>query len=361
MKASIQRNIGYAGQVFTVTDAAMTAGFGWIVSSIFIMKPVYAGALGALSYVLAFLPVVAFALYQRGYKPLAVFVMLIYVGGFGANFYSNYGLSASVFKGNIIAAQNANTTHSDVRERVKRLRKRVSDLTKAINFEGGVVLSDTKQKVYFNSPNAYDELIAAYSVKRENEDKKRGGCGIKCEGFIADVANLKGAKANAEKRLAFIQERSQTRKELKTAEAIAKETPKTFSVAAGQSEYLARLWEGKLDPDKKVMDWALIYVAVGISLSVSVFAHLCNLICAMNLAGVREPEQAPPPQEARNPYLPDTRVHDGRPAAPQTTPQAGRDVYVLQSETIKQDDAGDALERALERVKARFNPEGARA
>ena len=144
---------------------------------------------------------------------------------------------------------------------------------------------------------------------------------------------------------------------MKAAEATAKETPKTFSVAAGQSEYLARLWEGKLDPDKKVMDWALIYVAVGISLSVSIFAHLCNLICAMNLAGVRENEPPQQPQEARNPYLPDTRMQDNRPVQPHTTPQAGREVYVLQSETVKSDDAGDALERALERVKQRFGPQ----
>jgi hypothetical protein len=355
MHASTQRSIKFAGHVFTITDAAMTAGFGWLVASSIYMKPVYFGALGALSYVLAFLPVVAFALYARGYKPLAAIVMIIYVGGFGANFFSNYGLSASVFKGNIIAADNANRRHSDARFRVSNLRDREAKAAARVDFRPKVVLSDTKQEVSFTNPKAYDALISAYQTKATNEDKKRGGCGVKCEGFKTDVANLIGAQKAAVDRVAAIIELKQIRSELDEAQKAADKTPKSYSIAANQSEYLARLFTQSLQPGDTVKDWTLIYVAVGISLLVSIFAHMCNLISALNLAGIQEePER---PAYARNGWLPDNRAAEGRPMQPEPAREGHEKVYVLQSETVKENHgiADEVLLNTLKRLDERFN------
>ena len=359
MHTSTQRSIRYAGHVFTFTDAAMTAGFGWLVASSAMLKPVYFGALGALSYTLAFLPVISLALYARGFRTLATIVMIIYVGGFGANFFSNYGLSASVFKGNIIAADNANQKHSDWRFRVKNLRERESKAAAQVDFRPSVTLSDTGQVVSFTNPAAYDNLIAAYEKKHYNEEHKRGGCGTKCEGFGTDVANLKGAQKSAIDRLGAIKELKQIRSELTLAQSKADKTPKEYSIAANQSEYLARLFTQTLEPGQVVKDWTLIYVAVGISLSVSIFAHLCNLISAMNLAG--ETERPPsPPMFAQNGWVTDQRAAEGRQVEPGTTAEEGRDkVYVLQSETVRGTDAKSAHElallRTLEQLDQRFN------
>lgn len=362
MHASTQRSIKFAGHVFTVTDAAMTAGFGWLVASSIYMKPVYFGALGALSYVLAFLPVVAFALAARGYKPLAVVVMIVYVGGFGANFFSNYGLSASVFKGNIIAADNANRRYSDARFRVANLREREAKAAARVDFRPKVILSDTLQEVTFTNPKAYEGLISAYQTKATNEEKDRGGCGTKCEGFKTDVANLIGAQKSAMDRTVAIAELKQIRSELSEAQKAADKTPKSYSIAANQSEYLARLFTQSLKPGETVKDWTLIYTAVGISLLVSIFAHLCNLISALNLAGIQQKPE--PTHYAPNGWLPDTRADDGRPVAPGTSPQEGRDkVYVLQSETVEKTGESnihhEALLRTLERLDQRFNIKGA--
>lgn len=352
MKASTQRNIARAGVVFTITDAAMTAGFGWLVASSFIMKPVYFGALGALSYVLAFLPVVAFALMARNYRSLAVLVLIIYAGGFGANFFSNYGLSAAVFKGNIIAADNANLLFDDARAKVIRLRKRDGELTAQINWKpkaGGEV---------WLAPKAYDDLIEGAKQKAEhgrNIFKRSKGCTdttVKSSEVVCQlIKSLRATKENAIARNGLIEERKQIRAELKEAEQIASTRPKEMSIAANQSEYLARLFTQSLDPEQQVKDWTLIYVAVGISLLVSIFAHLCNLISALNLADLSEPEE---PQYARNWQLPDRRSNPD----PSTTAQAGREVYVLQSETVRQEDASRALDmtlKALDMTQARLN------
>ena len=76
---------------------------------------VLAAGLGAISYTLAFLPVVAFACWVRGWKTVSALILIVYVGGFVGNFLSNYGLSAAIFKGEIVQAENKNQTHADRR------------------------------------------------------------------------------------------------------------------------------------------------------------------------------------------------------------------------------------------------------
>lgn len=110
----------------------------------------------------------------------------------------------------------------------------------------------------------------------------------------------------------------QTRQEIKQAEVIAEDRPEEVSVAASQAEYLARIFSLNLKPDGNTIDWTLMGTSVAISLFVSIFAHLCNLIPALNLANVRE-DDPPPSPVSRNPFLPDNR--------PGPAPQAAREAY----------------------------------
>ncbi len=351
--------------LFSLTDAGMTACYGWLVTTSMFMKPLYFGALGGLSFTLAFLPVVAAALFGVGtvsrgvrrwfFNSLGVLVVIIYAGGFGANFVSNYGLSSAVFEGNITQANNANLLFSDARSKVERLRKRDVELTSQINFKpkvgGGVWLA----------PEAYDKLASAAQLIRDNE-AKRGGCGPICEQKTQELVDIQAAKENAIARQAAIAERKQVRSELKEAEEQAAKKPEQVSVAAAQVNALATLFTQTLSPEKSTKDWTLIYVAVAISLAISIFAHLCNLVVALNLAKVEEePEQ---PKYAQNGWLPDNRASEGRPVTPGTSVQDGQQqVYVLQSETIRENGSSDmhtqALLNTLERLDQRFNLKGA--
>ncbi|HAF39540.1 MAG TPA: hypothetical protein DCG72_11195 [Gammaproteobacteria bacterium] len=350
--------------LFSLTDAGMTACYGWLVTTSMFMKPLYFGALGGLSFTLAFLPVVAAALFGVGtvsrgvrrwfFNSLALLVVIIYAGGFGANFVSNYGLSSAVFEGNITQANNANLLFSDARSKVERLRKRDLELTSQINFKpkvgGGVWLA----------PEAYDKLASAAQLIRDNE-AKRGGCGPICEQKTQELVDIQAAKENAIARQAAIAERKQIRSELKEAEEQAAKKPEQISVAAAQVNALATLFTQSLDPEKSTKDWTLIYVAVAISLAISVFAHLCNLVVALNLAKV---EDEPESQHARNGWLPDARAAEGRPVPAGTSVQDGQQqVYVLQSETIRENGSSNiqhqALLNTLKRLDERFNPKGA--
>jgi hypothetical protein len=285
MRPSVQKNISKAGKVFTVVDAGMTAGFGWLASSLFVMKPVLAGGLGALSYTLAFLPAVALACYVRGWRPFAFIIMAIYAGGFFGNFFSNYGLSAAIFKGNVIQAQNKNLAHEDARTKVKRLRAELKGYQAVIDAPGPWMTSKDAQA-------ALNRTVAA-----KEREGNRVRCGPKCEALDARARDLQLELGKAKAREDAIAGRKRVQGLLKAAEAEAGDKPKEISVAAAQAEYLARIFSLDLKPDGDTVDWTLMGTSVAISLFISIFAHLCNLIAALNLANIpdkQEPEDGGP-------------------------------------------------------------------
>ncbi|MGI9521254.1 MAG: hypothetical protein ACR2PG_06345 [Hyphomicrobiaceae bacterium] len=294
MQRATQTNIARAGLALTAIDAAMTASFGWMVASSSLMKPIYFGALGGLSTMLAFLPVVAAAMFGRRSIALSFLggvVVAIYIGGFVANFFSNYGLTAAIFKSDIVAADHANRSRADARAMVQRLRARDAELTRRIALKPAIG-PDVRL-----APEAYAKLIETARLIRDNE-ARRGGCGPLCEAKTKELKDLEAAQANAVDRLAMIAERRQVRRALADAEVAAASHPPAVSVAKHQAEALASLLTQRLDLDKSVTDWTLIYVAAGISVLVSVFAHLGNLVVALNLAGVSPPGQSLPKEIA---------------------------------------------------------------
>lgn len=350
MRASTQRNISRAGTVFTWVDAGMTAGFGYLAASTFIMKPILAAGLGALSFTLAFLPVVALACYARRWTMLAGIIMLIYAGGFLGNFFSNYGLSAAVMKGNIIEAQNLNLIHEDARTKVARLRAKDAQLAAAIGTPGAWMSAEDAQK-------ALDRTIAA-----RDREADRITCGPKCEALDARARELRLEVAKAKAREAAIADRERVQAELIEAEKAAADTPKHISVAANQAEYLARIFSLDLKPDGDTIDWTLIGTSIAISLFISIFAHLCNFVTALNLANIPDhPDHHDGPEHRK--WIASNPEHPPAPlplrSEPVVSPPSGRGgSSVSINMTGSTDDEAwrrsmEALDLALARVKAK--------
>ncbi len=315
MRKTTQRNIAKAGQVFTVVDATMTAGFGFLATTVYVMKPVLAGGLGAISYTLAFLPVVAVACLARGWRALAGLVLLIYVGGFAGNFFSNYGLTAALFKGEIVEAANKNRTFEDRRASIERLKSQRAEKQRQIEFAQ-----------HLGTPEGIEKQIAAAELIRDNE-ARRGGCGIKCEAKTKELTNLQADLENARKRDAAIADVTDLDAAIQAAEKVTAENGEEVSVAAAQAEYLARIFSLNLSPDSNTIDWTLMGVSICISFFISVFAHLCNLVPALNLANDDVPRETQ--TVSRNPWIPDHRPPDARPLQAETVPNAYRETNTI--------------------------------
>lgn len=183
---------------------------------------------------------------------------------------------------NVQQTDNNNQRYADARAKIQRLRKRDKELTEQINFvpavAGGIQLS----------PEAWGKKIETAKLRRDNE-AKRGGCGRICEQRTQELTDMQAAKVNASARLVAIEERKQIRSELAEAETFAAAKPKTISVAQTQAASIAQWFDQNLDVERSKKDWAMLYISAGISLMISVFAHLCNLIRAMDLAGATKP------------------------------------------------------------------------
>jgi len=144
----------------------------------------------------------------------------------GANIITDYGSSASIRDALTVKTQNANTLARDARTEVNRIEKRIAEIR-----------AQTAWKTTYLAPAAYDGLIRAAELIRDNE-AKRGGCGRICEQKTKELEDLNANKANAEQRLALKAEMVQLERELVEAKAKSADTPVESSAAMAQVKSL---------------------------------------------------------------------------------------------------------------------------
>lgn len=307
MRASEQKNIARAGIGFTAIDACMTGAYGWLYQSSLLLAPVYCVVLALASVVLAFMPTMAARVWISRFRLVAMPIMLFYTVGFFLNFMSNYGLTAAMSKDQVVQVQNNNTVALDKRQAVERLRKQRATLTRQIEFAA-----------HLGAPKSYTKQIEALELSVALETK-RGGCKSICEKKTKELAQAVSDKANAQKRETAIADRNELDELISSAETISATNQKTTSAAVSQAEALATLFSRKLDPEKTTVNWTMLWAAVAISALVSVLGHMCNLVAAMNLAGIREkpePEEEHNAPYADNRWLPDHRAPEDRDPIP---------------------------------------------
>lgn len=204
----------------------------------------------------------------------------------GANIITDYGSSASIRDASTVKAQNANVLARDARAEVKRIEKRIAEIR-----------AQTAWKTTYLAPAAYDGLIRAAELIRDNE-AKRGGCGRICEQKTKELEDLNANKANAEQRLALKAEMVQLERELVEAKAKSADNQVESSPALAQVKSLVA-WVGF---QKDASDGKLFWGNNAIMLVTCVLTTLGIIYLSFEIGtGTIQHEPQPAP-EAR--YLP---------------------------------------------------------
>lgn len=144
----------------------------------------------------------------------------------GFSVLTDYGSAAAIRNASTVEASNQNTLARDARAEVKRLEKRIGEIRATASWRSS-----------FLAPGAYEKMIVAAELIRDNE-AKRGGCGRICEQKTKELQQLRADKANAENRLALKAELVQLERELVEAKSKSADTLETASPALAQIKSL---------------------------------------------------------------------------------------------------------------------------
>lgn len=217
---------------------------------------------------------------------------------FGNDVLTNAGTISLFRKTEIVTADNQNDKAKNARAEVRRLEKRIAEIRK-----------QTTWQTSYLSPDAYDPLIKAKRLQRKNEELKRGGCGIKCEGFQTELGTLLANQQNARTRLSQKAEMVTLERELKEAKVAAAETPTTASAAVEHAGNVAAGVTRQIDPSREARFWANYGLSVwgGLATSLAAIASAILLGISSAMSARRHYGYDEEPREARNPYLSDMR------------------------------------------------------
>lgn len=343
--------LGRAAIAAAVVSMAFTGYFGWITAGDSTFAKVFNGFGGVIiSFAVpAFFFLAAVAAEKRAASAWWTFIVLGGIFAF-ADAASNTGALFAMREGSKLEARHATTVSHDIRDKVERLRTRIKTLETETSFQSEVETSDGR-KFWFAAPTGYNQLIKAYELKLYNEEHKRGGCGLKCEGFKTDVANLIAAKENAIIRVGKLNDLSQRRAELREAETQAAETPGKVSPIDVITAKIGSIAQWDLNPGEntKAFVYLLITMFLGTVLTVLSAGLSYGSKWLQSESGFD-----PSPQKARNTWLTDeTKPHayaqvlDVHPSQPQ--PRPSQSVVVVsddQKSNWNQSQLKELLDRA---------------
>lgn len=250
---------------------------------------------------------------------------------------TNGGTAALFRQADLVRTDNQNTKAKDARNEVQRLERRAAEIRATTAWKGA-----------WQSPAAYDDMIAAARLIRDNEER-RGGCGPICEKKTLEVAELTAAKANALQREALKKELLNIEGELRAAKAASAETPTRASAALTHAQNVAAGITWQVDPDDKSTFWA----NYGLSLWSGVAVTFASMAAAILLAfsGAMRVVEGHQVQPQRQPW--ESRpLADMRPEAAASTAQG--QTIVLQSHEDHTDDSLSLLMEAVERINRKY-------
>lgn len=254
------RQLAATVAVMTLVSMAWTGFFGWVGGGEYTLLCIL-GAIGlpCISLMSPLLWASAGRHMAAGRGKVAIAAML-----FGSVFMlidavTNIGAVFMARQTEIVGATNQNTKAGDLRGEVKRLNDRIASIK-----------GQAAWQTSYLDPAAYDSLIAAAELIRNNE-AKRGGCGRLCEDKTKELASLQANKANALQRRALLDEMRGLERELVDVKARSADTQTVASAALTQIEKLAQLFTGSLAPtaDMKERVYLLITAVLGLVMSIA--------------------------------------------------------------------------------------------
>lgn len=239
----------------------LTAYFGWtLAEGVIPLQIVLALLFAAISRAVGGMFLRAAEYRARG--AYADWIRCLVIGTLFAagNIITDYGSAAAIRDMNTVRATNINTEARDARREVQRLETRIAEIR-----------NQTAWKTTYLAPDAYDGLIRAARLIRDNESK-RGGCGPLCEQKTKELETLNADKANAVHRLALKAEMVQLERELVEAKAKSAETQMTSSAALAQVKSVVSWFTGTRNSDEtsmfwgnqSIVLWGAIFVTLGI-------------------------------------------------------------------------------------------------
>lgn len=289
-----------------MVSMAFTGYFGWITAGDSTFAKIFNGFGGVIiSFAVpAFFFLAAVAAEKRAQRAWWTFIVLGGIFAF-ADASSNTGALFAMREGSKLEARHATTVSQDIRDKVERLRTRIKTLETETSFEAKVQTSDGKE-FWFSAPTGYNELIKAYELKLYNEEHKRGGCGLKCEGFKTDVANLMAAKENALVRVGKLNDLAQRRAELREAEAQAAESPGKVSPIDVITAKIGSIAQWNLAPGENTKAFVYLVITMFLGTVLTVLSGGLSYGAKWLQAETVEPE----PPRARNTWIADeTKPH----------------------------------------------------
>lgn len=306
LKRDDDRELKWINIVFVNGSMVLTAYFGWTLGEdIFVLGVILALLFAAISRAAPLLTKYSAEYLANGSLRVAGICGCFAALFFLADVLTNFGSAAAIREQNIVSATNKNNVASDIRNEVKRLQKRISDIQ-----------SQTAWQTKYLAPDAYDGLIASAQLARDNEAKRKY-CGRKCELKTAELAELQANKANAERRLALKSEMVQLEKELVAAKLKAAETPTVASAALSQVKKLAGLLTLSTNPDEFSKTWTDNGIMAIAALIVSLGSVLTSMVLGFRIGSRRHAyEDEPESPYADNRWIPDQRSEAARRSAP---------------------------------------------
>jgi hypothetical protein len=233
--------------VFTAGSCGLSGYCGWLLASDLpyaiqvATALIFGGIAYGLSEAIVWRTRYRLARDREGYvrnTKLALFLLV-------ANLATDYSASSTLRDLAKTNTEVQNTNASNAINEVARLEKRASEIR-----------AQTAWQSTYLAPSAYDSLIDAARLIRDNE-ARRGGCGPLCERKTTEMAELQANKANAEQRAVLVAEMKQVSEELRNAKSNVKETPKVGNPALAPIIGLVSWATLSLDHETAQVQWGL--------------------------------------------------------------------------------------------------------
>jgi len=276
-----QRNLASRfGLAFSLADAGMTAGFGFLAYSSLTAKVMFAGIYGLMSLCLALIiPIaIAWALNDGKRATAGLLGALLLVGSI-VNQITNVGFTSTMMGSEIHGNRVSNNRAAIASDTLGVLKDRHAKIT--------AELVELDQGGKLEPPAAYAARIETLKNETENgrniyarskscTDTTLKTSQIVCQGIRQAERTL----ANAERKVQLEREVAGLLPRLSAASDKSEEKQEQFSPIVAQMKTVSTMWTLSLAPDKDSQDWTVLWFALALSLLISALAIACNIIGA---------------------------------------------------------------------------------
>lgn len=261
------------------------------------------------------------------------------------NWVTDFGAASVMRDHTFVASKNTNIAAQQKLGEVKRIESRIAKINKDL-----VSYKDTKTPGFYEA-----ELIrlkATLGADARNIWQRSRQCAdvtIKeSQDHCAEISAAKQGISDAQRKRKLEDERLVLTQQLPQAKAASQVTKQTSNPVVAQIGNFAAFVLLSFEHSDGQIKWGILIFTL---LWTSIFSMIIFRESWQD--GLAQAARAEPSPIARNPYLADSRPEAAHEAA------QGRETIVLQSETIRSEQATDALERALENLRSRYKAETA--